>query len=233
MKLFDPLYILTAARYLVRALPTVLYLLLFSLLFSMLLGAVIAVAKIRKLPVVSQFFTVFISFVRGTPDIVQLFIIYYGLPKLTARYGVNLTSLDRTFFVIFAFSLNHSAFMSEVFRSAYLSVDRGQREAALSVGMTELSAFTRVVLPQATLVALPNLGNTIIRILHGTSLAFTIGAIDLMGEAQIVNTWLAGMRQLEIYLSVSFIYWLICLGIERLFRFLEASFGAGRRTIAA
>ena len=106
-------------------------------------------------------------------------------------------------------------------RSAYLSVDTGQREAALSIGMNNVQCLRRVIIPQAFKISLPNLGNVIISLLKETSYVFTIGVIDILGKAKLIGAEGYGVRQLEVYIGVALIYWAMCIIIETIIGLYE------------
>ena len=101
-------------------------------------------------------------------------------------------------------SMNEAAFMSETIRGALSSIDKGQREAGLSIGMTELKVMRRIVIPQAFRVALPGLSNSFISLIKGSSLGFTIGVIELMSEAKLISS-----RIMEAYAAVLIVYWVV------------------------
>ena len=112
-----------------------------------------------------------------------------------------------------------SAYMSETFRAAILSVEKGQMEAAISVGMTKWQAMKRIVLPQAFVIALPNFGNSFIGLIKDTSLAFVVSIVELMGKAKIVGA--QGLNFFEVYIVVALIYWGVCIIVEKLLAILE------------
>ena len=122
-------------------------------------------------------------------------------------------------FAIVALGLNQSAFDSETIRAAIQSVEKGQVEAAKSLGMNGLQIFFRVLLPQAVTVAIPSLGNSLIGLVKGTSLAFTCSVVEITAQGKI----LAGnsYRYFEVYCSLAIIYWVITIFIERLFTYIE------------
>lgn len=230
--IFDAGYIFQALPIIAAVLPGTLFILTASLLFGSLLGLLLTIVKLKAQPLFSAMAGVYISFMRGTPTLVQLFLVYYGLPKLLELAGININDWDKVIFAVITFSLHTAAFLAEVMRSAYLAVDRGQREAAYSVGMGGVQAFTRIILPQAFVIALPNLGNTVIAFLKETSLAFTIGVVDIMGQTQLLSTRGYGVRQLEVFIAVSLLYWAICLMIEKSISLLENHYKKGYREIA-
>lgn len=206
---------------LVGALPVTLYMMLISLVFAFLLGSVLTFLRFRKNRVARGIAAAYITFIRCTPELAQLFLVYFGLPQILTPLGVDTSNMSPVVFAIITFSLNVSAYLSEVMRSAYLSVDRGQQEAAYSVGMTGSQAFGRIILPQMFGVALPNLGNTVIILFKDTSLAFTIGVIDVMGMGKVISARDYGVAQLEIYVVIAVVYWVICAALERGSMYLE------------
>jgi len=228
---FDIGYIFSAIPLIVRAIPLTFVIVVLSLFFGMLLGLLLTSMKLRKNPVSALIATGYVSFIRGTPTLLQLYLVYYGLPKVLELVGVDINSWDRVFFAIAAFSLNSGAFLSEVMRSAYLAVDIGQQEAALSVGMGSMQTLRRIIFPQAFAIALPNLGNSIIQLLKETSLAFIIGVNEIMGQAQLIIGRGYGVRQFETFIAVSLIYWAICFAMEKGFAFLETMYKKGHREI--
>jgi L-cystine transport system permease protein len=231
MRAFDIGFIFTAIPNILRALPLTLMILVLSLFFGTLLGLLLTVMKLRKNPVSYTISTAYVSFIRGTPPLLQLYLVYYGLPRFLEVVGININDWDKVFFAIVTFSLNSGAFLSEVMRSAYLSVDIGQQEAAYSVGMGNIQTFKRIIFPQAFAIALPNLGNSIIQLFKETSLAFIIGVNDIMGQAQLIIARGYGVRQFETFIAISLIYWAICIAMEKSFASLEKRFKKGHREI--
>lgn len=213
-------------------LPVTLLMLILSLFFALLLSIVIAVIRIQKVPVLYQISTVYLSFTRATPLLVQLFLVYFGLPKFLLIFHIDINSFDRLFFAILAFTLHTAAYLSEVVRGAYLAVGKQQLEAAYSVGMTYFQALRRIILPQAFVIALPNMGNTTIELFKDTSLAFTIGIIDIMGQARIILGNNYGLGLFQIYLVISIVYWMVCLAIELVVDRLERMFKKGRASFS-
>lgn len=213
-------------------LPVTLLMLILSLFFALLLSIVIAVIRIQKVPVLYQISTVYLSFTRATPLLVQLFLVYFGLPKFLLIFHIDINGFDRLFFAILAFTLHTAAYLSEVVRGAYLAVGKQQLEAAYSVGMTYFQALRRIILPQAFVIALPNMGNTTIELFKDTSLAFTIGIIDIMGQARIILGNNYGLGLFQIYLVISIVYWMVCLAIELVVDRLERMFKKGRASFS-
>lgn len=140
-------------------------------------------------------------------------------------WNINVNNIPVIVFVFFAFILNVSAYLSETFRGAILAVDKGQIEAALSIGMNRWQATKRIVLPQAIVIALPNFGNSFISLIKDSSLAFVVSVVELMGKAKIVGA--AGLNFFEVYIVVALIYWIICIIIERIMVYIERKIRIG------
>ena len=176
----------------------------------------------------------YINVIRCTPSIVLLFIVYYGIPKLAlGLFGLDLNFSSKIIYVIISLSLLYSATLAEIIRSAYLALGRQQYEAALSIGLTPAQAVRRVMLPQGLVVALPNLGNSLISLFKEGSLAFTIGLIDMMGAGNLIISRNYGAYSLETYLALAAIYWALTLIIEQVFLRLEKHYSKGRRNLNA
>ncbi len=187
-------------------------------IFGSILGILVAIVQIRKIPVISQICILYISFMRGTPMLVQLFLILYGLPIiLQPVLGVNIgREWDRIDFAYATFILNQGAFLSVIFRSAIESVPVGQVEAGMSVGLTVFQNFRRVIFPQALKVALPPFGTDLIGLFENSSLVFTIGVIDIMGRAKTIGS--SSGHVLEAYIYIAIIYILISITVRVLFQ---------------
>lgn len=224
-KIFDIHYMLSTIPEIVKYLPVTLKIALWSGVIALILGFAVAMVRVFHVRVLSQICVVYISFIRGTPAMVQLLVAYYGIPillrGLNESLGTdwNVTGIPASVFAVAALSLNSAAFMSETIRSAILSVEAGQMEACYSVNMTTMQAMRRVVLPQAFAVALPPLGNSLISLLKETSLIFNISVIEMMAAAKIVGA--RSFRFFEVYIVVALIYWICCLALERILILLE------------
>ncbi|WP_264480658.1 amino acid ABC transporter permease [Psychrobacter sp. I-STPA6b] len=179
-------------------------------LISFTIGIIIAlvVALIRIVPrssVVHQILyrlaRIYVSAIRGTPMLVQLFIIFYGLPNV----GIKLDPFPSA---IIAFSLNIGAYASETVRASILSIPKGQWEAGATVGMTYLQTFRHVILPQALRVSVPPLSNTFISLVKDTSLASLVLVAELFRQAQIITA--RNYEFMLVYTEAALIYWVIC-----------------------
>ncbi|EFM11287.1 polar amino acid ABC transporter, inner membrane subunit [Paenibacillus curdlanolyticus YK9] len=221
----DPAFIAEAFWKLLSALPTTLLITVVSVLLGFLIGAVTALLRVYRVPVLHPIASFYVKFIRGTPMLMHLFLIYFGLPKLidwlSASFGWSFTSVQIPIlvFVLIAFSITAGAYMSEIVRSGMLAVDRGQLEAALSVGMTRTQAIRRIVFPQALAVSLPNLSNALIGMLHGSTVAFTVPVIEVFGQANIVA--MTNWKYFEAFIAAAIIYWALTLLIEKSTSVLE------------
>ena len=218
-KAFDIELIFTSIPQLLSYLHITIWILVASLLIGSTLGLFIALPRIYKVPVLSQLAAVYISFMRGTPILIQLFLVFYGVPALLQLIHIDVSRMAPLVFVIITYSLSTAASFSEMMRGAINSVDKGQTEAAYSVGMTGKQTFTRIVLPQALVVAFPNFGNLVIGSLKDTSLAFTIGVMDMMGRGDTIIA--ATAHAVEVYIALAIIYYLVAIILEKFFMKFE------------
>lgn len=228
---FDFFYLLEQIPKLVPYLDVTFLVLILTLFFGTILGFVLAVWKLGKNLILRKLAYAFTTAMRCTPSIVLLFLVYYGLPALASILAFDLNDLSKIFFVVTAFSLSFGNVMSEIIRSSYLAVERGQYEAAVSVGLTRFDAFRRIILPQASVVALPNIINSILTLLKEGSLAYTIGLIDVMGKANLLIAMNYEAHALETLLALSFIYWTVSIIIENANGLLEQKLSKGRTFI--
>ena len=224
---------MTLMRRVIAAFPVTIKMVLLSLLFSLLIGYVIsAMALAKNKPILNGIARFYIAFMRGMPTLVLIFILYFVLPVYLKKAGLNTDGLSKDFFIIATLSLVFSANMSEMMRSAFLSVDKFQWEAGFSVGMTWFTTFRRIIFPQIFTVAIPNLGNNIVNIFKSTSLAFSIGAVDLFGRAKLISANMYGLNRVELYFGTAVIFWVVCVLLERLTKFAEKKFSKGKRVAA-
>ncbi|SEN71210.1 amino acid ABC transporter permease [Cryobacterium sp. TMT1-3] len=185
---------------------------LMSFAIGLALALVLALMRLSAKRWLSGIARGYISIVRGTPLLVQLFVIFYGLPSV----GVT---IDPWPSAVVAFSINVGGYAAEVIRAAILSVPKGQWEAAYMIGMSHSRALTRIILPQAARVSVPPLSNTFISLVKDTSLASVILVTELFREAQQIAAF--SQEFMLIYLEAALIYWVICLVLSTGQGFLE------------
>jgi cystine transport system permease protein len=185
---------------LLRGLGITLLLGFLSFVLGCVLGSLIVLARISRLRLLRGVAIAYVSVFRGTPLLIQIMLIYYGLPQL----GVEIPSLLAA---VVSLTLYAAAYLSENFRAGILAVDRGQWEAAQSMGMRYPRTLRRVVLPQAARVATPPVGSRFIALMKDTSLASAVTVVELTRVAESVGT--ASFRYMEAFLLAGFVYWLI------------------------
>ncbi|MBO9627050.1 MAG: amino acid ABC transporter permease [Microbacterium sp.] len=175
---------------------------LISFALGLVLAVGIALMRISVNPVLSSVARFYISVIRGTPLLVQLFVIFYGMPAI----GVT---IDPWPSAIIALSLNVGGYGAEVVRAAILSVPQGQWEAAYTVGMNRTRTLTRIILPQAARVSVPPLSNTFISLVKDTSLTSTILVTELFRVTQQIAA--TSYQVMVVYLAAALVYWVFCL----------------------
>ncbi|CAM2755587.1 amino acid ABC transporter permease [Streptococcus agalactiae LMG 14747] len=226
-KLFSWQAVFDAIPSILERLPLTIGLTLAGALAGLLLALLFAVVKINRVKVIYPIQAFFVSFLRGTPILVQLMLSYYGIPLLLKAINqktgldMNINAIPASLFAITAFAFNEAAYASETIRAAIQSVDSGEVEAAKSLGMTNKQIYRRVIIPNAAVVATPTLINSLIGLTKGTSLAFNAGIVEMYAQAQILGG--SDYRYFERFISVSLIYWGISFLIENLGRFIEQS----------
>lgn len=171
-----------------------------SFVLGSTLGLLVALARISRFAMLRTLAFAYVSVFRGTPLLVQILLLYFGLP----RYGIVLDPVPAALLALTLFS---AAYLSENFRSGINAVDRGQWEAAMSLGMGYWKAMSRVILPQGLRIAIPPVGSRMIALIKDTSLASTITVVELTRVADQVGA--STFRYMEMFLMVGFIYWVI------------------------
>lgn len=216
---FDVGYMIRSFPQIVSYVHITLFITLASAFLGILLGSFFAVLRVKKVPVLSQILVVYISFIRGTPFLVQLFLIYFGAPEILQHLGISTRGIPGMVFVLIVFTLHIAAYGAEIMRSSIGAVAVGEKEAAESLGMTEFQAYTRVILPQAFRLAIPPLVNTVISVLKGTALIFNVGIVDMMRKADLMGG--NSQRYLELFVDVAVIYGILVFLITQIGRFAE------------
>lgn len=198
-------FLLTGAYY-------TLLITLISMFFGLIIGLLVAIARLKGNRLLRYIAQVYVSIIRGTPTLVQIFIIYFGL----VDYGVQLDPLPAA---CLALSINIGAYVSETFRGAILSVPKGQQEAALATGMTEGQTMFRIIIPQAVRYAIPPLGNTCVGMLKETSLVSTIAVTELMRSSQLLIAQY--YTYMPFYLTIALMYWIMSTGFTAILHKIE------------
>lgn len=208
-------YFFKTLPYIASKLNITLSLTVISAVFSLLIGLVFALISYYNIKVLNQFLKVWSSFMRGTPAAAQMFFFYYGMANISSI----VLNMSPVVAVAVIMSLNMGAFVGETIRGALLAVDTGQREAAMSLGMSGFQMTVRIVIPQAIRVALPPLFNDIINLFKMSSLAFLVGVRDVMGASKIEGS--QSFRFFECYACVMLIYWVFTLMLTAVQKRLE------------
>ncbi|MFS0562150.1 amino acid ABC transporter permease [Terribacillus sp. 179-K 1B1 HS] len=187
---------------LIEGIKVTIPLTLISFFFGIIIALITALVRISNIKPLRWIFSIYVSAIRGTPLLVQLFIIFYLLPELNIMIDPYPTA-------IIAFSLNVGAYASEIIRASILSVPKGQWEAGFTIGMTYRKTLFRVILPQALRVSVPPLSNSFISLVKETSLASQILVTELFRKSQQIGA--TNLDQIVyIYILAAFIYWIIC-----------------------
>ena len=224
-KLFSWRSVFDGIPRILQQLPTTLMLTVFGAFFGIMLALVFAIVKINRVRFIYPVQAFFVSFLKGTPILVQLMLTYYGIPlalkALNQQWGtsLNINAIPAATFAIVAFAFNEAAYASETLRAAILSVNPGEIEAARSLGMTRAQVYRRVIIPNAAVVATPTLINSLIGLTKGTSLAFSAGVVEIFAQAQILGG--ADYRYFERFISVALVYWVVNIAIENIGRLIE------------
>ena len=223
-----------AFAFILKHLPLTLFLPAVTLLIGIVLGSIIAIVRLRSNKLVNAVLAVVVSFFRSVPAILQVFIMYYSLPYLIAPILSAVTgSVVKPFDVspywtaFIFFIIYQTAYQSENIRGALLSVDRGQLEAALAVGLSYYQAYKRIILPQAFAVAMPSFFTYYLHGIKSLALLFTIKIVDIFAAADIFAALYS--RRTEPYVADAIIYWLLCVVLTFVFNSWERSLSKGLR----
>lgn len=215
-----------------QAVPRTFLMAFLILLIGILFGGIIAFVKIKRIPILTQIMNVFISYVRGVPLIVHLFVVMSSLPdgvsSLLNFVGFQMEphEFPSILIVLVTYSFLEAAIQSENIRGAFQSIDPQQIEAGLSIGFTRRQNLRRVIVPQAMAVALPMFLNALLKIIKALSLAFTVGAVDIMAQARFAAA--LSSRYLESYVAAALVYWFICGILLIVFNKIEKRLQLGR-----
>ncbi|KIX91805.1 ABC transporter permease [Staphylococcus microti] len=219
-------FMIEAFTEVLKGVPYTIAIAIIAMIIGVLAGSLFALIQYRRIPVLSQVITVYNSFMRSTPLIVQLFIFYYGLPALIIwlnaqfNWQLNPDMFHPLAIALVAFSLHAVAYLSESIKGGLLAVSHDQYEAAQTIGLSKWHLYTRIVLPQAYGYALPNIENQFIMLIKGTSLAFAIQIPEIMGVSTVIAN--EGYRFVEVYTIAVIFYWALAILLEYVFHHLES-----------
>lgn len=208
-----------------KAIPVTLEITIVSLLLAVIPAYAIAAARLKQRKIWSKVGMVYVSFMRGTPILLQILLVYSLLPSILNVFfkkvapSVNIFDLNPIVYAYVVFTLNTIATLSEVFRSALMSIDKGQYEAALCAGLTHNQAYRRIIIPQAMVSAIPNICNLSVTLIKNTSLAFLMTVKDITAVAKIQASY--GFNYIEAYLDIFVIYIIVCTVVQLIFKYVE------------
>ena len=204
-----------------------------ALIFAAPVGFYFAVLRVRGYRVGGSIARFYVSFVRGTPLILQILLLYSLLPSLlnvlVKDMGLEINvfeAVDPFWYAVFIFTINTIALLTEAFRSALLAIPKGQLEAGLAGGLNELQPYLHVIIPQALVVALPSIANITVNLIKGTSLAFLMTVKDITAVGKVAASY--GYNYIEAYLDVFLVYLVLCTAVQLLFAAAERRVGAFR-----
>ncbi|HML32247.1 MULTISPECIES: amino acid ABC transporter permease [Sporomusa] len=223
--IIDPHFLGEMFLQLIRYIPVTLGLAASSMLLASILGIMVMVIRIKRIPVLSRLADLYVLLGRALPTMIVLYIVFFGLPVAlmllseTTGRKIEFNQIPAMTFAVIGLTISTGAYLSEIFRAAVQSVDKGQMEAALSVGMTWWQGFCRILLRQAAVFALPLMANQFLNLLKNTSIAFMITVMELFGAATVLSA--STNRYLEIYIVVSLIYWGMSIIFEKIFLVVE------------
>jgi L-cystine transport system permease protein len=201
------------------ALPVTLLIVSVATLSGLVVGLLLAFPRLEKVPVLSQLCQALVSFIRGTPILIQMFIVYYALPMLLLRIGINITRWDKIYFIYITYGINTGAYFSEIIRSSILSVPKSQQDAASAGGLTRAQSYVRIIIPQSVVIAIPSLGTSMTSLLQDTSLAFALGILDVIGRVRALGAITS--RILEGYVAAACIFIILTIALEKFFGYIE------------
>lgn len=218
-------YIVNTFLVTLKGIPVTLIIMVVAILLSFIPALLLALGQIYKVRGVRTFSVVYLAFIRATPPILLILFFYSLFPSLLNQIFKNLGSqvdvfkFNPLYYAFIIYSLMTTGSLSEILRSAILTVDKGQLEAAQAIGLTNFQAYRRIVFPQALRSALPNLANLVINLVKGTSLVFVMTVKDITALAKIEASH--SYQYSESYLVIFVIYLIICGLIQWMFRGLE------------
>lgn len=205
--------------------PIALLVTIVALLVALPLGFILALTRINKIPVIHQLAKIYVSFVRGTPIIIQIFIIYSSVPLvlkiLFEKYNIayDIYKIHPIWYAFIVFSFSTTAILIEVFRSALSTIEKGQLEAAHAVGLTTFQAYRSILIPQALVVAMPNICTVTVNLIKATSLGYAMSLPEITLKAKVAAN--VGYNYVEAYLDIFIVYLILCSTVEYLFKLYE------------
>ncbi|HCU33615.1 MAG TPA: amino acid ABC transporter permease [Ruminococcaceae bacterium] len=202
-----------------QGVPVTVGVTLIAMVTGVVLGLVLALMKMSRIKVLTALASLYIEVIRGTPLIVQALIMAYGLPQLMQSIGINFRWTYLIIPAIIVCGLNSAAYVAEVIRSGIQAVDKGQMEAARSIGMTKRQAMQLIVIPQALKIVLPSFGNEFVSLIKETSVLSYVGVVEILRKGALWNA--ATFNTFEAYIGVALVYMLLTIPSSKLVKRLE------------
>jgi len=219
-------FMIEAFKASLSGIPVTLGITVVSLMISIPLALMMAIKKINSKGPLSFLINTYISIIRSTPMVLQILLLYSLLPsflnffiKQVLKIDFNIFKIPAIYYAYAVFSLNTTAILSEVFRSALLTVDKGQLEAGLSIGLGKFLTYIRIIIPQALVVALPNICNVTVGLLKSSSLAFFMTVQDITAIAKLKAAY--AYNYIEAYSIIFILYIILCTMVQLIFKYIE------------
>ena len=202
-----------------QGVPVTVGVTLIAMVTGVVLGLVLALMKMSRIKVLTALASLYIEIIRGTPLIVQALIMAYGLPQLLQSSGISFRWPYLIIPAVIVCGLNSAAYVAEVIRSGIQAVDKGQMEAARSIGMTRAQAMKLIVIPQALKIVLPSFGNEFVSLIKVTSVLSYVGVVEILRKGALWNA--ATFNTFEAYIGVALVYMLLTIPSSKLVKHLE------------
>ena len=202
-----------------QGVPVTVGVTLIAMVTGVVLGLVLALMKMSRIKVLTALASLYIEIIRGTPLIVQALIMAYGLPQLLQSSGISFRWPYLIIPAVIVCGLNSAAYVAEVIRSGIQAVDKGQMEAARSIGMTKSQAMKLIVIPQALKIVLPAFGNEFVSLIKETSVLSYVGVVEILRKGALWNA--ATFNTFEAYIGVALVYMLLTIPTSKLVKRLE------------
>ena len=202
-----------------QGVPVTVGVTLIAMVTGVVLGLVLALMKMSRIKVLTALASLYIEIIRGTPLIVQALIMAYGLPQLVLSCGISFRWPYLIIPAVIVCGLNSAAYVAEVIRSGIQAVDKGQMEAARSIGMTRAQAMKLIVIPQALKIVLPSFGNEFVSLIKETSVLSYVGVVEILRKGALWNA--ATFNTFEAYIGVALVYMLLTIPSSKLVKHLE------------
>ena len=222
-KPFDPEFIIEKLPFLLAGVPMTIMVSIASIVFAVLLALIGALGRLSGSAIIYGVASLYVSVVRGTPLIVQILFVFWAVPQIIPE----LSRVPAPILGLVALAFNYGAYMTEIFRAGMQAVPQGQREAAMALGMSDRRIMGKIVLPQATRIVTPAIGNEFIAMIKDSALVSWIGVQELLWRARIEGS--ANFRSLEMYLTAALIYWILTMVLSLAQDRLEKRMARGDR----